>query len=496
VRHASLAIQTITALFFAAVFCANLWHDFQFVHEEHKGNDTAVSIRGKATDLGAVSSSVIKEERGFTVDILSVGSVTRQEFLHAQKRTFASHASVRNFFNVTERDDPDPDCHEKLTRSQLQQISLYCRNERPSKVVGETYSFVRGLYGRWAWLEKKANPVVNLTNRRTAESWMCAIAPKFFNLTERDDPGPDCHEKLTRSQTQQISFYCRNERPSKAVGETYRFIRGLYARWPWLEKKANPVGWMCAQQRPHAGMMKVRNHYKTSGQDLPDYLLVMDDDTYINMKTFEREFRGYLARPRKDLSPPDKSEPLVMAGCLVKQPVKQLNFTFPFGGFGTFVSRGALEELYRPIYCDPTAPDYRQALHEDKCKQLDRDVVKEKHYFKDGMSIMELMHAYVTLPRYSDVHNWDVNNHYCLHSDHVFGVFLNFYNISQHVKDPWYRNVPQARVWSYKDSEIYDKPRGVCKNSLTELGCKPGVEICHYATPQWMEFETKKWINH
>ena len=286
VRHASLAIQTITALFFAAVFCANLWHDFQFVHEEHKGNDTAVSIRGKATDLGAVSSSVIKEERGFTVDILSVGSVTRLEFLHAQKRTFASHASVRNFFNVTERDDPDPDCHEKLTRSQLQQISLYCRNERPSK----------------------------------------------------------------------------------AVGETYRFIRGLYARWPWLEKKANPVGWMCAQQRPHAGMMKVRNHYKTSGQDLPDYLLVMDDDTYINMKTFEREFRGYLARPRKDLSPPDKSEPLVMAGCLVKQPVKQLNFTFPFGGFGTFLSRGALEELYRPIYCDPAAPDYRQALHEDKCK--------------------------------------------------------------------------------------------------------------------------------
>ena len=111
------------------------------------------------------------------------------------------------------------------------------------------------------------------------------------------------------------------------------------------------------------------------------------------------------------------------------------------------------------------------------------------------MSIMELMHSYVTLPRYTDVRNWDVDNHYCLHSDHAFGVFLNFYNISQHVKDPWYRNVPQARVWSYKDSEIYAKPRGVCKNSLTELGCKAGVEVCHYATPQWMEFETKKWIN-
>lgn len=411
-RRASLLIQTIAALFFAAVFHANHWHDLQFAPGDQGNSTVAVSTIGKATDRAVGASAM--EERGFTVDILSVGSVTRQELLNAQRRTFASHASVRNFFNVTERDDPDP----------------------------------------------------------------------------------DCHEKLTMSQTLEISNYCRNQRPVTLVGETYRYIRGLYARWPWLEKKANPVGWMCAQQRPHAGMMKVHNHYKSSGQNLPDYLLVMDDDTYINMKTFEREFGGSGdLRPRRDLSPPAESEPLVMAGCLVRQPVRQLNFTFPFGGFGTFISRGALQELYRPIFCDPTAPDYRQALHEDKCRQLDRDVVKEKHYFKDGMSIMELMHSYVTLPRYTDVHNWDVNKHYCLHSDHAFGVFLNFYNISQHVKDPWYRNVPQARVWSYKDSEIYAKPRGVCKNSLTELGCEAGVEVCHYATPQWMEFETKKWIN-
>ena len=230
-RRASLAIQTIAALLFAAVFYANHWHGLQFAPGERGNSTVAASATGKSTD-GAVSASAA-EERGFTVDILSVGSVTRQELLNAQRRTFASHASVPNFFNVTERDDPDP----------------------------------------------------------------------------------DCHEKLTLSQTREISNYCRNQRPVKDVGETYRFIRGLYARWPWLEKKANPVGWMCAQQRPHAGMMKVHNHYKTSGQNLPDYLLVMDDDTYINMKTFEREFGGSGdLRPRRDLSPPTEGEPLVMAG--------------------------------------------------------------------------------------------------------------------------------------------------------------------------------------
>jgi hypothetical protein len=43
-----------------------------------------------------------------TVDILSVGSNLRLDYLQAQQNTFARHVSVRNFFNATEDTDADP----------------------------------------------------------------------------------------------------------------------------------------------------------------------------------------------------------------------------------------------------------------------------------------------------------------------------------------------------------------------------------------------------
>ena len=44
----------------------------------------------------------------FIVDILSVASISQLDLLNAQQKTFASHVSVRNFFNATEDDDADP----------------------------------------------------------------------------------------------------------------------------------------------------------------------------------------------------------------------------------------------------------------------------------------------------------------------------------------------------------------------------------------------------
>ena len=66
----------------------------------------------------------------FTVDVLSVASVARLPLLRAQRRTFASHASVRNFFNATEADDADPGCHAGIT---VEQVSLARRAEEPGR---------------------------------------------------------------------------------------------------------------------------------------------------------------------------------------------------------------------------------------------------------------------------------------------------------------------------------------------------------------------------
>ncbi len=76
---------------------------------------------GLGLEVPASSSS------SFTVDILSVATINRTDLLEAQERTFASHPSVRNFFNVTELDDHDPTCYKELTFDHVYKVSNFCR---------------------------------------------------------------------------------------------------------------------------------------------------------------------------------------------------------------------------------------------------------------------------------------------------------------------------------------------------------------------------------
>ena len=54
------------------------------------------------------SNSQVSPPSSFTVDILSVGSITQLDLLKAQQETFASHITVRNFFNATEMNERIP----------------------------------------------------------------------------------------------------------------------------------------------------------------------------------------------------------------------------------------------------------------------------------------------------------------------------------------------------------------------------------------------------
>mmetsp|Transcript_26871 Transcript_26871/g.43680 ORF Transcript_26871/g.43680 Transcript_26871/m.43680 type:complete len:93 (+) Transcript_26871:1-279(+) len=76
-----------------------------------------------------------------------------------------------------------------------------------------------------------------------------------------------------------------------------------------------------------------------------------------------------------------------------------------------------------------------------------------------------------------------------MHSDWVIGYFVNHYNVSKHVVNPYYKDVPHARIESHKKSEIYRKPSGFCKNDRV---CKAGTEICHRVTPEFLREETER----
>ncbi|KAL7432074.1 hypothetical protein ACHAXM_003336 [Skeletonema potamos] len=356
------------------------------------GEEDRVKVKGE------LSSSSSESPSSFSVDILSVASIDtkRKELLNLQKRTFASHTSVRNFFHATEVDDFDPTCYKDLTWKHVADVSTFCR-KRPSGISYEM-----------------------------------------------------------------------------------RHLRGLYGRKQWIAKKSNPIAYL---------------HYKENRQALPDYFIIMDDDTYYNMETFQQMHKKL-----------NSSEPTVVAGCLVRLPIHEINFTFPFGGFGAVFSKGALEYLFHPIHCpdigrnrrlpmvdvDPNSePNHANA--EGICNQMSKNTAGELKYFENGNSLLDLIYKYVNTERYRDVAKWDFKNHggFCMHSDWVMGFFVNFYNVSKHVEEKFYENVPQARMESFKGSHIYAKPTGYCKNN--EGICESGAMICHKPSVQWVEKEVMKW---
>lgn len=125
-------------------------------------------------------------------------------------------------------------------------------------------------------------------------------------------------------------------------------------------------------------------------------LILMDDDTYYNMKLVTEIFRSI-----------DSSTARAMAGCRVRSPTKLINFTFPFGGYGFIVSKGWLKKVTKPILC-PRDADY--------CRFIRRtNHLGEKEVFQNGMTLADLAYAYATHQPYEHYRNW--TNGFCLHSD-------------------------------------------------------------------------------
>jgi hypothetical protein len=221
---------------------------------KYKSNDvvTATHLAFSSYPEPSSSSQFLASPRdyvGLTIDILSIGSNTRLDFLEAQRTSFGSHRAVRHFFNATEADDADSNCAATLSVKDVFSIANFCH----------------------------------------AKKWKT-------------------HRKL-------MAYY-----------------RSCYATQRWLGKKANPAGWLCAQTRPTFGFGKVVDYYRKNPA-LPDYLIIMDDDSYYNIEFFETFMRH---------KNPDETH--AIAGCIIRSPMFEINNTIPFGGFGMIFSRGKNRE--------------------------------------------------------------------------------------------------------------------------------------------------------
>jgi hypothetical protein len=280
--------------------------------------DLDVVFQETNTTRVAVETSAIHP---LVVDIVSIGSLNRPEYQEAQKETFGSHTIVRNFFNITERDD-DSLCGTKLSVEDVGNIQKWCKSK---------------------------------------EDW-------------------DLQSKALMTSLQ--AFYG----PSKG-----------------RESQTGIASWMCAQNRAVQGLLKAMQHYNSTGQPLPDFLILMKDDTYYNIELFQENFqvRSHSQSP---------STPLALAGCMDAQ--KGMPFTSPDTGFGLMLSRGALKNMLRPLYCQPGPPSRD---HREVCSRLEENQIGERSLYREGMSLAGLMYAYSTYQPFTEYRKWTLG--YCWHSD-------------------------------------------------------------------------------
>jgi hypothetical protein len=360
----------------------------------------SIPIDGKLRNTNSTSSSSSSNSHSMSdtatvfaqmdktmIDIISVGTLLKDDSQKAQIRTFGQHPTVRNYFRITERNDTDSTCFTSLTSDQLDRIVDFCANTKDESFISTT------------------------------------LRKQLFQ--------PKKH-----------------------------------------------TGWMCAQKRPLDGLYQVLKQYRTTGatsgtMDIPDYLFIIDDDTYLNMNPLVTDL--LLHHPA--------SIPYAVAGCNMDH-LTESGITFPYGGYGSFLTKAAIQRMLQPIYCN-TEDGRQQDDHSILgCWRMRFNAIGEKEFFSDGMSVVDLMQTYAAKLPFTGVESWTKTG-YCLHSDHALAFFVNFYHIPlpdgklaeyKHPKDKMRRRYSFMQLAGRKESE--------CQHEKDN--CSTEHRICHRIKPTQM----------
>jgi FAD binding domain len=315
----------------------------------------------------------------------------------------------------------------------------------------------------------------------------------FFSITEEMDIDADrhCYHELSVETVMNISDWCRF-RHSQSNADANR-TSWLMSKWMhnfgqrrWLSKKNNPVGWMCAQRRFARAIASVLSRYQTKQEEFPDYLLLVDDDTYFNMELLQ-QLELQHRKPQQ--------EAYVAAGCRITTQNEPMT-NFAFGGFGQIYSRRSLERLTRPIFCgkeysnkeSSNQPVSLSALpidgnnndtvfEKNACRRISENLIGERQYFQNGMSISDLLlDARVSVEPYTDFPNWK-DGGFCFHGDHYLANLANVYGIASTMDA-----IQDSEMIIKKGSNSTVIKGSNCRNERNSCDPKTSM-VCHYQSP-------------
>lgn len=293
---------------------------------------------------------------------------------------------------------------------------------------------------------------------------------KVWSATEEDDADSQCNKVLTTADTLAIAGFCQKRRNAPGLHDKARVVVSTQLPLMLQNVTKHPVGWLCAQRRFALGLAKVIQEHETKAMPLPDYLMIVDDDTYYNIPEFV-----------KFLSTKDASENFLIPGA-VFSIAKKFRFRIHHGGFGLTISRGALLNAMTPIQCDSLeqaqpaqkqAPSPSSKTEHPFCSRLRENWMGEQSVFRNGMTLIDLMKTYTAEHEpYSSYKNW--TSGFCFHGDWLLTYFL---------------------VYGYKVGKLLPP---YCRENCpgyeqNEDACFHDSHICHHVTAQTMEKMASSW---
>jgi len=282
----------------------------------------------------------------------------------------------------------------------------------------------------------------------------------FYPITEKNDTDATCYTQLTTDQLDKIINFCSNTEQESYISTTLR--KNLF-------KPQRHTGWLCAQKRPLDGLYQVLEKYKNKEETIPDYLFIIEEDTFLNMDALMLDLlRNYPANKTKAIS-----------GCN-NEFLKTSRISFPEGGFGSYFTRAAIERFIQPFYCD--GRDQQSILN---CWRKNVNALGEKEYYHGGMSVHELMHNFTMAHQFTRVEEWSKSG-YCLHADHALAYFTNFYHIPVPENFLSKGERPKDKI-RRKFSFTGLQGRRVSECSNQRDGCSAKARICHDINPEQMD---------
>jgi hypothetical protein len=298
---------------------------------------------------------------------------------------------------------------------------------------------------------------------------------QFHVITEHNDTEADCLANMNISTLETIAkYHCRPRgRRMLGINETHHQLLFMLSheffsfRDIMKQHKSNAFGWMCVQKRPMDGLYKVLSQYDYNAdkdpeglETFPDYLILMDDDTWFN-------FDQLLPALSSKVYP---KVPAIVPGCLIKRHypliAAGINFNYPWGGFGTIISRAAIVNLVHPLEC----PGRDNSI----CNLITMNRMGEKALFEEGMSILDLMYKFTFDQPFSKASNWNQVG-FCFHSDQALSFFLQYATDQQ-----WTEVFPNSTIGRGDKSSW----GGLCLKQ--KANCFPDDVLCHYIKPEQM----------